>query len=317
MPKVPFHPKSFKYDSICLAKENSAPQVRIQDKFTVTNDKGYRMCRASFGVKEGSWYFEIHISPHSGNTRLGWSTQKGDLQAPVGYDKFSYSYRDKEGTKFHQSRGYPYGTPYGPGDTIGFYINLPPKPKEEKENEEKKEDKEEKKEEKKDGGKVQEEPKVLPGSKIVFFKNGQSQGIAFQDIFEGTYYPAASLYMGGTVKFNFGPTFKYPPSFECKPVCDVVPSVLEEPDPNEHILNPPPEPETIPEIAPPVEEKKPENQSVPLEATPPPQVIPSTENQTQNENSAPEPSQPVQPMEPSPMEIVAEKELPVSSEQQV
>lgn len=298
-----------------MAKENSAPQVRIQDKFTVTNDKGYRMCRASFGVKEGAWYFEIHISPHSGNTRLGWSTEKGDLQAPVGYDKYSYSYRDKEGTKFHQSRGYPYAAPYGPGDTIGFYIDLPPKPKEEKE--EKKE--EEKKEEKKDG-KTIEEPKVLNGSKIAFFKNGQSQGVAFQDIFEGCYYPAASLYMGGTVKFNFGPSFKYPPSVECRPICDVVPSVMEEPDPNEHILNPPePVPEPIPEVIPTAEgavategQKLEENQQQTISeiiaaSTPNPS---NEENLIQNENNSNSNPQP------SPMEVVAEKEPVVSSELQ-
>ena len=45
--------------------------------------------------------------------RLGWSTEKGDLQAPVGYDGFSFAYRDKEGTIFHQSRGRTHLEPYG------------------------------------------------------------------------------------------------------------------------------------------------------------------------------------------------------------
>lgn len=49
--------------------------------------------------------------------RLGWSTEKGDLQAPVGYDGFSFAYRDKEGTIFHQSRGRTHLEPYG---TIPF-----------------------------------------------------------------------------------------------------------------------------------------------------------------------------------------------------
>lgn len=41
------------------------------------------------------------------------------------------------------------------------------------------------------------------------------QGVAFTDILEGTYYPAASLYTrhkqqeGATVTFNFGPSFKH------------------------------------------------------------------------------------------------------------
>jgi Set1/Ash2 histone methyltransferase complex subunit ASH2 len=142
------------------------------------------MARASLGASSGNWYFEIDILPHSGNTRLGWCTEKGDLQAPVGLDKYSYSYRDKEGTKFHQSRGKPYGEGYGmfilfivlflfkigPGDTLGFYISLPP---------------ETKPLESEDSVKKDEEPAVHQGSKIVFFKNGKNQGDAFTNIFAG------------------------------------------------------------------------------------------------------------------------------------
>ena len=51
----------------------------------------------------------------------------GNLQAPLGYDKFSYSWRSKKGTMFHQSRGKHYSDGYGPGDVLGFYINLPEK----------------------------------------------------------------------------------------------------------------------------------------------------------------------------------------------
>ena len=32
----------------------------------------------------------------------------GNLQAPLGYDKFSYSWRSKKGTRFHESRGKHY-----------------------------------------------------------------------------------------------------------------------------------------------------------------------------------------------------------------
>jgi Set1/Ash2 histone methyltransferase complex subunit ASH2 len=51
----------------------------------------------------------------------------------------------------------------------------------------------------------------LPGSKIEFFKNGVTQGVAWTDIYAGTYYPALSLYRGATVMANFGPGFKHPP----------------------------------------------------------------------------------------------------------
>jgi len=130
-PRLYFEPIYYGYKEVCLAKENSAPQVKIVDRLSASNEKGHRMVRASFGAREGTWYYEIEVLPHQGNTRLGWSTEKGDFQAPVGYDKYSYSYRDKEGTKFHQSRGSPYGVAYGVGDIIGFYIRLPPNPKKE------------------------------------------------------------------------------------------------------------------------------------------------------------------------------------------
>ena len=52
---------------------------------------------------------------------------KGNLQAPCGYDKFSYSWRSRKGTVFHQSRGHHYGggQGYKEGDVLGFYIYLP------------------------------------------------------------------------------------------------------------------------------------------------------------------------------------------------
>lgn len=49
----------------------------------------------------------------------------GNLQAPLGYDKFSYSWRSKKGTKFHQSMGKHYSSGYSQGDTLGFFIELP------------------------------------------------------------------------------------------------------------------------------------------------------------------------------------------------
>lgn len=51
----------------------------------------------------------------------------------------------------------------------------------------------------------------LPGSKIINFKNGVSQGVAFENICQGSYYPTISLFKNVTVTANFGPNFKYPP----------------------------------------------------------------------------------------------------------
>lgn len=54
--------------------------------------------------------------------------------------------------------------------------------------------------------------KPIPGSKIMFFKNGVCQGVAFSDIYGGSYYPALSLHKSATVSVNFGPNFKCRPT---------------------------------------------------------------------------------------------------------
>ncbi|KAG6679245.1 hypothetical protein I3843_14G118100 [Carya illinoinensis] len=211
---------------ICLSKIYKAEKVELSDdRLSAGSAKGYRMVRATRGVVEGSWYFEIKIVRlgESGHTRLGWSTEKGDLQAPVGYDGNSFGYRDIDGSKVHKALREKYGEEgYKEEDVIGFYINLP------------------------EGGlyapkpphlvlykgqryacapDVKEEaPKVVPGSEISFFKNGVCQGVAFKDLYGGRYYPAASMYTlpnqpNCVVKFNFGPDFEFfPEDFSGRPV---------------------------------------------------------------------------------------------------
>ena len=52
----------------------------------------------------------------------------------------------------------------------------------------------------------------IKNSKIIFFKNGVYQGIAFEDLLEGSYFPCGSLYTlpdekeGACLVFNFGET---------------------------------------------------------------------------------------------------------------
>lgn len=45
-------------------------------------------------------------------------------QAPVGYDKNSYAYRDIQGTKFHESMGQEYGAPYAVDDVVGCWLHF-------------------------------------------------------------------------------------------------------------------------------------------------------------------------------------------------
>ncbi|XP_063216211.1 set1/Ash2 histone methyltransferase complex subunit ASH2 isoform X2 [Bacillus rossius redtenbacheri] len=208
--------------SVLLALHDRAPQLKIsEDRLAVTGEKGYSAVRATHAVGRGTWYWEATIEelPEGSATRLGWGQEYANLQAPLGYDKFGYSWRSRKGTRFHESHGKHYCTGgYGEGDTLGFLIMLPESPHvdlvprtykdrplvkfkchlyyEEKDN-------------------VTEALKTLrplSGSKVVFFKNGQCQGVAFENVYGGAYYPTLSLFKNATVSVNFGPNFRYMPT---------------------------------------------------------------------------------------------------------
>jgi hypothetical protein len=174
------------------------------------------MAKASHGVWEGHWYYEFILDNDEGNARLGWSQISGDLQAPCGYDVFSYSFRANPGTLFHNSAKAElpalYDSGFKKGDIMGCYIHL---------------------------GKFKRKIKdpavdptllkrlydpekyytpfkskvlpTMPKSYIEYFKNGYSLGKAFVNLNLGKYYPAVSLYNNSSGTMNFGPEFIYPP----------------------------------------------------------------------------------------------------------
>jgi hypothetical protein len=102
---------------------HSATQCKINGN-TVTNEKGYRMVKASHGVWQGAWYFEVEIVNDLGNARIGWSQISGDLQAPCGYDDYSYSLRNIGGL-FHQARNWNHYGEFRKGDILGVAISIP------------------------------------------------------------------------------------------------------------------------------------------------------------------------------------------------
>uniref|UniRef100_A0A3Q2TH87 Set1/Ash2 histone methyltransferase complex subunit ASH2 n=1 Tax=Fundulus heteroclitus TaxID=8078 RepID=A0A3Q2TH87_FUNHE len=220
------------YERVLLALHDRAPQLKISDdRLTVTGEKGYSMVRASHGVRKGSWYFEVTVDdmPPETAARLGWSQPLGNLQAPLGYDKFSYSWRSKKGTLFHQSIGKHYSSGYGQGDTLGFFIELPDETETAKALPDTYKDKALIKfksylyfEEKDYVDKAEKSLKATSPSRMLFYKNGVNQGVAFENLFEGLYFPAISLYKSCTVSVNFGPHFKYPPKqIKYQPMSDM------------------------------------------------------------------------------------------------
>nr|XP_036212895.1 set1/Ash2 histone methyltransferase complex subunit ASH2 isoform X7 [Bactrocera oleae] len=225
---------------VLLALHDRAPQLKVsEDRLAVTGEKGYCMVRATHSVNRGRWYFEAVVEemPEGAATRLGWGQEYGNLQAPLGYDKFGYSWRSRKGTRFHESHGKHYSDAYAEGDVLGFLIDLPDEtdtnylPNTFKDRPLVKfkshlyyEDKD----------KVQETLKglqVLPGSKIEYFKNGKSQGVAFTDIYGGSYYPTLSIHKSATVSVNFGPNFKHPEvlsELKAKGMCERVEELISE-----------------------------------------------------------------------------------------
>ncbi|KAK1756002.1 hypothetical protein QBC47DRAFT_201660 [Echria macrotheca] len=106
----------------------------------VTTDKGFRMARANVAIREGRWYWECKITrgllkqrnegdPEShGHVRVGFARREASLDAPVGFDAYSYGIRDVAGQRVHMSRPkdfFPAGEDLREGDVIGFEIQLP------------------------------------------------------------------------------------------------------------------------------------------------------------------------------------------------
>ncbi|CAB3979143.1 set1 Ash2 histone methyltransferase complex subunit ASH2 isoform X2 [Paramuricea clavata] len=220
------------HHKVYLTSHDRAPQLKISDdRLSVTGEKGYSMVRATHGVNRGNWFFEVTVEdmPEGTASRVGWSQLYGNLQAPLGYDKFGYSIRSKKGTVFHQSRGKHYSDGYATGDVIGIFISLPENnqpgamflPPTYKANALIKFKSFLYYEEKDRVDQTEKELSPLEGSKIVYYQNGQSKGVAVENIFGGTYYPAISLYKNATVSINFGPEFKFPPKdVDFKPISE-------------------------------------------------------------------------------------------------
>ncbi|XP_039297627.1 set1/Ash2 histone methyltransferase complex subunit ASH2 isoform X2 [Nilaparvata lugens] len=207
--------------SVLLALHDRAPQLRIsEDRLTVTGDKGYCMVRATHAVSRGCWYYEAVIEemPDGSAARLGWAQEYANLQAPLGYDKFGYSWRSRKGTRFHECRGKHFSRGFGEGDTLGCLIVLPTDnsrshiPQTYKDRPLVKFKSHLYYEEKDRVTECLKNLKPLPGSKIIFFINGEYQGEAFVDIYAGAYYPTISIHKSATVSVNFGPNFKNLPS---------------------------------------------------------------------------------------------------------
>ncbi len=101
------------------------------------------MGKGNVGVRQGRWYWECKITSGipkrkrsdarateeaRGHVRMGWARREATLDAPVGFDAYSYGLRDVAGQKVFMSRPkdfFPPGEDIREGDVIGMEINLP------------------------------------------------------------------------------------------------------------------------------------------------------------------------------------------------
>lgn len=110
------------------ASSHTAPQLKLDlatGMVSMPAAKGYCSTKASHGVEWGRWYFEAEVL--AGAVRVGWGQALAELQAPVGYDEFSYGISNKHAALMHCCRRiaceglcFP-AAPY----TIGCLIELP------------------------------------------------------------------------------------------------------------------------------------------------------------------------------------------------
>ncbi|KAJ3376221.1 hypothetical protein GGF31_000288 [Allomyces arbusculus] len=229
-PKKPFvlsYPDLDNVDAptaLCRDLTHSSQKVAIlNDARSVVGGLGYRQVKANHGVVEGRWYFEVKITKlrDKGNARIGWATIAGDLQAPCGFDAFSYAYRAKPGTLFHEARTVKHPAQaaiergYGEGDVLGVMIYLPPPTP----------DQDAILRDRRWTGPQKYQPVkfFLPhpnasaSSHIRYFVNGvditgdADPRPAFAHLHLGKYYPAISLFRDAEVTVNFGPEFAFPP----------------------------------------------------------------------------------------------------------
>lgn len=79
---------------------HTAPQYTISsdDQLTCINEKGYRTAKSTHGFTHGTYLFSatfLNTSPTGSNVRIGVGQMSADLQAPLGYDMFGWSWRGR------------------------------------------------------------------------------------------------------------------------------------------------------------------------------------------------------------------------------
>lgn len=184
---------------------------------------GYRSILANEGVFADDFYFEcMWTGPPDSSIRFGVATARASLMGPIGLDEHGFAWCP-DGSLFHRGKKTPFSAPFKQGDILGCRIRLSSRG---------------------DGDEDESSiavdiinqsifdvvtfnkllyleqrtsPSASPESitmklrkaTIRFYKNGLSQGLAFEGLLldRMLIYPAFSLYGNAQLEVNFGPLF--------------------------------------------------------------------------------------------------------------
>jgi len=164
------------YISRLLHKRSSKALV-INGSVVRSPVEGWRMAQSGF-TKESAFFEVKLVAKEEGNhARVGWSVgRKANVEANVGFDEFSYGYRDLTGSRVTRGVVRDYGEAWQAGDVIGCALW-----------------------------------QDIEGASIWFYKNGVNQGIAFEKLKLGDYSAAVSVFGKAELHLNFGPNFEHEP----------------------------------------------------------------------------------------------------------
>ena len=94
-----------------ITKENISITSTVHD---------YKTCLIS--MESPIEYFEAQIVNTRGYCRIGFASGKVELFGPLGYDKYGYSYGNKNGYGFHNSTRVRFGEKYKCGDFLSCWL---------------------------------------------------------------------------------------------------------------------------------------------------------------------------------------------------
>ncbi|TIA99285.1 hypothetical protein E3P96_02958 [Wallemia ichthyophaga] len=149
--------------NVAFSMQDRSPHVEFsRDRRSVRANTGYRSIRTPEPMRQGTYYYEVRVDrggeevvvdsgsgrdrddggngsrsaatptnasaePPNAHVRIGVSRRQAESGAPVGYDGYSYGWRDANGHKVHLSRSQRCAEGFKTGDVVGVLVHLPQK----------------------------------------------------------------------------------------------------------------------------------------------------------------------------------------------